>query len=177
MSRFLPLMVFAGLVMAAIWGLLIRGDRDALPSALLAEPAPAFTLPALGSTAEVSSASLMGDGPVVLNFWASWCAPCRVEHPELMTLDAMGMRVVGVNYKDDTAKALKFIGDLGNPFEAVAVDGTGRTAIDYGVAALPETFVIAPNGEIVYKHVGPINPGDLEGKLLPAIEAARQRIN
>lgn len=176
MKRFIPIAAFLTLVGVMAWGLLIREDRDALPSAFLDKAAPDFDLPRLlaeGDTLTV--ADLKGEGPVVLNFWASWCAPCRVEHPELIRLARDGVRVIGINYKNEPEKAKQFLEQLGNPFEVVGVDESGRTGIEFGVAALPETFVLDANGTIIYKHVGPINPGELDGKIRPAIEEAARR--
>ncbi len=175
MKRFIPVLAFAGLAAVMAWGLLIREDRDSLPSAFIEKPAPDFALPKLSNPQKtLTVADLKGDGPVVLNFWASWCAPCRVEHPDLVRLAKEGVRVVGINYKNDPEKAQAFLDQLGDPFEAVGVDERGRAGIEYGVAALPETFVLDAAGTIVYKHVGPINPGELDGKIRPAIEAARR---
>ncbi len=175
MRAFIPIIAFALLGMMMAWGLLIREDRDALRSAFLNQPAPSFELPQLAGEGRLTTDDLKGDGPVVLNFWASWCAPCRAEHPELVKLADMGVRVAGINYKNDPEKAQAFLDQLGNPFEVVGVDESGRAGINFGVAALPETFVIDANGVIVYKHVGPINPGELDGKIWPAIREAAER--
>ncbi len=175
MKRFLPVALFVFLAAVMAWGLLWRGDKEALRSTFIEKPAPDFALPRLLAGDEtLTVADLKGDGPVVVNFWASWCAPCRVEHPELVKLAAEGVRVVGINYKNEPEDAKMFLNRLGNPFEAVGVDESGRTGIRYGVAALPETFVLDAEGTIVYKHVGPINPGELDGMIRPAIEAARR---
>jgi cytochrome c biogenesis protein CcmG, thiol:disulfide interchange protein DsbE len=110
----------------------------------------------------------------VVNFWASWCAPCVQEHPLLIELKRRtGVRLYGINYKDQTAAARRFLGRYGNPFKAVGVDSDGRAAIEWGVYGMPETFVVNGEGRIVYKHVGPISPEALETKLIPAIAAAR----
>lgn len=175
MNRFLPVIAFVALVAVMAWGLLIREDRDRLPSAFIEKPAPDFALPMLADPdTMLTAADLKGDGPVVLNFWASWCAPCRIEHPELVKLSEEGVRVIGINFRDEPEKAQAFLRRLGNPFEAVGVDESGRAGIEYGVIALPETFILDGDGTIVYKHVGPINPGELDGKIRPAIEAARR---
>lgn len=174
MMRFLPLMAFAVLTVALGIGL-FRGDRDVLRSTFLDEPAPVFSVPKYQAEGEtVSLEQMKGDGPFVLNFWASWCGPCIVEHPEITKLSKLdGVRVFGINYKDKPADAQRFLDRYGNPFTEIGVDEAGRAAIEYGVAALPETFVINGEGRVIYKHVGPINPGDFDEKLLPAIEAAR----
>lgn len=174
MMRFLPLLTFAALGLA-LWIGLFRDDKENLRSAFLDEPAPAFEVPLFGSEDEMFSlASMAGEGPAVLNFWASWCGPCIVEHPEITKLSKLdGVRVFGINYKDKPEDAQRFLNRYGNPFTAIGVDQRGRAAIEYGVAALPETFVISGDGTVVYKHTGPIGPGDYENKLLPAIAAAR----
>lgn len=175
MSRYLPLGIFALIIAAAIWGLIIREDRDALPSALIAAPAPEFDLPSLFGDERVTHlTALAGDEPIIVNFWASWCGPCRVEHDDLMRLKEQGVRIVGIAYKDKPEASQRFLRELGNPFAEVGQDA-GRAAINYGLAGVPESFVIAADGTIRYKHVGPINPGELEGKILPALERARGR--
>jgi len=122
----------------------------------------------------VSLEQMKGEGPVVLNFWASWCGPCIVEHPEITKLSKLdGVRVFGINYKDKPADAQRFLDRYGDPFTAIGVDEKGRAGIEYGVTALPETFVLNGEGRVIYKHTGPIGPGDYDEKLLPAIEAAR----
>ena len=175
MNRFIPVALFGALIAVMAWGLLIREDRDRLPSTFIEKAAPDFALPTLADpSTTLTAADLKGDGPVVLNFWASWCAPCRIEHPELVTLAGEGVRVIGINFRNEPEKAQAFLDSLGNPFEVVGVDENGRAGIEYGVIALPETFVLDGNGTIVYMHVGPINPGELDGKIRPAIEAARR---
>jgi len=175
MKRFIPVALFATLVGFMAWGMWNGEEREALPSAFLEKPAPDFALPKLSDAAEtLTVADLKGDGPVVVNFWASWCAPCRIEHPELVALAEDGVRVIGINFKNKPEKARAFLAQLGDPFEAVGVDESGRTGLNFGVAALPETFVLDANGTIVYKHTGPINPGELDGRIRPAIEAARR---
>lgn len=157
----LPVLTFA--VLAGIFFLRLKSgvDPQAIPSALIGKPAPAFQLaPLPGLEADgnpvpgLSSADLKG-GVTVLNFWASWCAPCQVEHPMLMRLAREpGVRVVGIDYKDDPEKGLRFLTRNGVPFQAVGIDPTGRSAIDFGVYGVPETFIIGPDGTIRYKLVG-----------------------
>ena len=174
MMRFLPLAAFA-LFAVALWVGLYRDDKETLRSTFLNEPAPAFSAPKFKAENEVVAlADFQGGGPLVVNFWASWCGPCITEHPEITKLSKLdGVRVIGINYKDKEADAQRFLERYGNPFAAIGIDQKGRTAIDFGVAALPETFVISADGRVIYKHTGPIGPGDYDGKMLPAIEAAQ----
>ena len=172
-----PLAVFCAL--AALFALaLMSGDPSRLPSALIGKPVPQMALAALpdlvdGSRAVPGFASdeLKGHASVV-NFWASWCEPCEQEHPLLLALQARGVLIYGVNYKDQASVARRFLDRHGNPFAAVGVDGSGRAAIDWGVYGMPETFVVDAKGVIAYKHIGPITAQALETKLMPAIVAA-----
>ena len=123
-----------------------------------------------------SSANLAKGEVSVVNFWASWCAPCVQEHPLLVALkERTGVKLYGVNYKDQAATARRFLGRYGNPFVAVGVDANGRAAIDWGVTGMPETFIVNGKGEIVYKHIGPISAETLESKIIPMIRAAASR--
>jgi cytochrome c biogenesis protein CcmG/thiol:disulfide interchange protein DsbE len=167
--------------MAVLFSLALRsGDPSRLPSALIGRPAPATVLPALeGLTDDASpvggfsSADLAKGEVSVVNFWASWCTPCVQEHPLLVALrQRTGVKLYGVNYKDTTATARRFLGRYGNPFVAVGVDADGRAAIDWGVTGMPETFIVNGKGEVVYKHVGPISAETLETRIIPAIRAA-----
>ncbi len=175
-----PLAIFA--VMAALFAFALRsGDPSKLPSALIGKPAPAVSLPALDGLndagrpiAGFDTADLAKGEVTVVNFWASWCAPCVQEHPLLVALkEQTGVKLYGVNYKDQAAAARRFLGRYGNPFTAVGVDGNGRAAIEWGVTGMPETFIVNGKGEIVYKHIGPISPQTLEGKIIPLVLAAR----
>lgn len=176
----LPLVAFLALA-ALFYGRLFSGDPSRVPSALIGREAPALDLPALeGLTHEgqpvpgLSSAALAGE-VTVLNVFASWCVPCRDEHPYLVELSKMpGFRLVGLNYKDDAGNARRFLGRFGNPYAAVGVDANGRTAIDWGVYGVPETFVIGRDGRIAYKFIGPIDAQGLKERLLPEIEKARK---
>lgn len=178
--RLLPVAIFAAIaVMFAL--ALTGGDPSKLPSALIGKPVPASTFPPVDGLLSdgkavpgFASGDLGGGNVAVVNFWASWCAPCVQEHPLLAQLNAAtGVPIYGVNYKDDAAAARRFLGSYGNPFIAVGTDPDGRRAIDWGVYGMPETFVIGPKGEIVYKHVGPISAQSLTEKLIPAIEKAK----
>jgi cytochrome c biogenesis protein CcmG/thiol:disulfide interchange protein DsbE len=177
---FLPLAAFVGL--AVLFAFSLRsGDPSKLPSALLGKPVPAFDLPPLEGLMDggrpvpgFSNATLGKGAPTVVNFWASWCVPCVQEHPLLLELARRtGVPVYGINYKDQTESARRFLGRYGNPYEAVGVDSSGRVAIEWGVYGMPETFVVDGEGRIVFKQVGPITPEALATKLIPAITAAR----
>jgi cytochrome c biogenesis protein CcmG/thiol:disulfide interchange protein DsbE len=180
----LPVLIFVGL--AALFGVrLFSGDPARVPSALIGQPAPKVTLPPLdglrrdaGPVPGWSSAELASGGKVsIVNVWASWCAPCQEEHPVLMQLAAAekGIRLVGLNYKDKTENARRFLGTFGNPFAAVGTDADGKAAIDWGVYGVPETFIVGPDGVIRYKHVGPLTPTTLPGFMAQVRKAAAGR--
>jgi cytochrome c biogenesis protein CcmG/thiol:disulfide interchange protein DsbE len=160
---------------------LFAGDASRLPSALIGKQAPAFALPVLPGFPGVGA--LAGDdlrkGHVsVVNVFASWCAPCREEHAQLMALakDArlagQGVALAGLAYKDDPANARRFLEEVGNPYGAIGLDLAGRVAIDFGVYGVPETFVIRGDGTIAYKFIGPLTRQSLEATLVPEIEKA-----
>jgi cytochrome c biogenesis protein CcmG/thiol:disulfide interchange protein DsbE len=175
----LPVLVFA--VLAGVMFLRLRSGADpsALPSAMIGKPAPSFDLPAVPGLAKdgapvpgLSSADLKG-GVTVLNVFASWCAPCQVEHPMLMRLAREpGIRLVGIDYKEpNPAAGQKFLARHGVPFSAVGADAEGRAAIDFGVYGVPETFIIGPDGVIRDKIVGILTPENFSS-VLARIRAA-----
>ena len=167
----LPPLVFAALAGAFIWGM-NRDDPRELPSMMIGREAPALQLVELGGGALIDDATLRDGEVKLVNFWASWCAPCRAEHPNLAALAAEGVPIYGINYKDDPTKALAFLAELGNPYVAISADDTGRTAIDWGVYGVPETFVLAGDGRVILRFAGPITQRSLEGEIRPALEKA-----
>jgi cytochrome c biogenesis protein CcmG/thiol:disulfide interchange protein DsbE len=172
MRRLLFILPAVALVLlGAVFVVLLSSPRDPgeIPSPFIGKPVPAFRLPALDGMGEVTDADLKGR-VTVLNVFASWCLPCRIEHPILMRMAREGrVRVVGLNYKDKPADARKWLAELGNPFARIAADEKGRVAIDFGVYGVPETFIVDAGGIIRYKHVGPIHPGEYTEKVAPAI--------
>jgi cytochrome c biogenesis protein CcmG, thiol:disulfide interchange protein DsbE len=170
----LPLAAFAGL--AAIFLTQLTSGRDAaeIPSALIGQPAPATKLsPLEGASVPGLDSSGFKGKVTVLNVWASWCAPCREEHPLLLGLAGDDRFVLaGLNYKDPTDLAQKFLAGFGNPYAAIGVDPDGRGAIDWGVYGVPETFIIGKDGRIAFKHVGPLTVEAVKAELLPQIEKA-----
>lgn len=176
-ARFAPLAIFLALA-ALLGGYLLATQffgyqRDTLPSALIGRDAPPTTLePLFADRPGLSPELLAAPGVKLVNVWASWCGPCRVEHPALMALKSMGVTVHGMNQRDEPANARRFLEDLGDPYAGVGVDRTGRASVEWGVYGVPETFVIDAQGRIVFKHVGPIVNDDLEKRILPAIRAA-----
>lgn len=171
----LPLFLFLALAGVFLFQLLSGRDASVVPSALIGAPAPQTNLPSLEGSPLPGIDSAAFDGKLTLvNVWASWCAPCRQEHPLLMELaDDEGLVIAGLNYKDRPTQARGFLAELGNPYDAIGVDGSGRTAIDWGVYGVPETFLVGPDGTILYKHVGPFTTQSMRDGLMPAIAKAR----
>jgi len=170
----LPLALFLALAGLFLAQLLSGRDNSVVPSALIGAEAPQMQLPGLegADLPGLDSAAFAGKVTLV-NVWASWCAPCRIEHPLLMQLAADDrFAIVGINYKDSPENARRFLGELGNPYDAVGVDGNGRAAIDWGVYGVPETFLVGKDGRIAFKHVGPFFPQIVASTLLPEIEKA-----
>jgi cytochrome c biogenesis protein CcmG, thiol:disulfide interchange protein DsbE len=172
----LPVVVFAGLAVLFVIGL-GQEDPSRVPSVLIGKPAPEFDLPPLeglnrqgAPVPGFATGDLQGNVTLV-NIWASWCGPCRDEHPHLMALSEVdGVRLVGINYKDEPANARRFLGALGLPYEAVGVDPEGRTFVDWGAYGVPETFIVDRRGIIRHKYIGPITPRALDETILPMIE-------
>lgn len=175
-KRFPWLALVPPVVFAALAGLFLGGmyrdDPDALPSTMVGQPAPALALTPLAPKPQIPPEA-MADGQVkIVNYWASWCAPCRVEHPNLMQLANEGIPIYGVNYKDDPAKALAFLDELGDPYTGIGADKAGRTSIEWGVYGVPESFVVDGDGTVLLRFAGPITDVILEKRIRPAIGAA-----
>lgn len=171
-NRWLPLIAFGALLLllaAGVW-MSRQPDREALPSPLVGKPAPAFSLPVLHEPGRLLSSADLRGAPYVLNVWGSWCPECRVEHPVLTRFaETRRVRVLGYNWKDEHADAMRWLEQFGNPYWAVVVDYDGRTAIDWGIYGAPETFLVDGDGVVRWKHVGPMDGGDIRDGLLPAL--------
>jgi cytochrome c biogenesis protein CcmG/thiol:disulfide interchange protein DsbE len=167
-----PLLLFVALGIFLFVGLF--RDPRYVPSPLIGKPAPEFTLPSLQDASyPVSSKELLGQ-PWVLNVWGTWCGGCRQEHDTLLAIAAQrAVPIVGLNWKDDNALAQQWLQQLGNPYAVVAEDREGRTAINWGVYGAPETFLIGPDGIILYKHIAPMTMEVWNKEFLPRIQAAR----
>ncbi|EAQ45188.1 periplasmic protein thiol:disulfide oxidoreductase, DsbE subfamily protein [Roseobacter sp. MED193] len=177
MAKFSPLMAVPIVVFASFVGLAVTGmyrdDPESLPSAREGQPAPEVVLSEF-SGKELFDDSDLRDGEVKLvNYWASWCAPCRVEHPNLEALSQEGIKIYGVNYKDQEDNAASFLEELGDPYAAIGRDEKGRMALDWGVYGVPETYVIDGDGKIILRFAGPITQRVIKNTLRPALEQAR----
>jgi cytochrome c biogenesis protein CcmG/thiol:disulfide interchange protein DsbE len=169
----LPLVLFA--VLAGYFYAGLKRDPSEIPSVLIDKPVPEFALPPVAGVDRpgLSSATLKGDVALV-NVFASWCPPCRVEHPLLVRLSREGdVPIYGLNYKDKAEDAKRWLGELGNPYRAIGWDFENRVAIDFGVYGAPETFVVDRKGTIRYRHVGALTPDVLENTLLPLVRRLR----
>ncbi|MGN6099654.1 MAG: DsbE family thiol:disulfide interchange protein [Devosia sp.] len=168
-----PLVVLAGLL--GVFAVSLNRDPHLIPSVLINKPAPDFALPPVqGLAAQGFDTDMLKGHVSVVNVFASWCVPCRDEHPLLMALkDQIGVPIYGINQKDQPENARAFLGELGNPYTAVGADSNGRASIDWGVYGVPETFIVNAKGVITQKIVGPLSPASIEGVLKPAIAAAR----
>jgi len=173
---FLPIAIFA-LTVAILFSGLWR-DPQLLPSALVGKPAPAFDLAAVDLPKDlarpgVASADLKGKASIV-NFFASWCIPCKAEHPLLLRLKESGVApIYGIDYKDKPEDAVRWLTELGNPYDRLGADRDGRVAIDWGVYGVPETFVVDGSGRILFRQTGPLSSRDLEEKILPLLKGAK----
>jgi len=175
LAYLLPVLLFA--LVAGYFLLSLSEDRDPslVPSALIGKPMPAFTLPGLSAEAPpLESAAILGE-PAVINLFASWCLPCRAEHPLLAGLAKdSGVALYGILYKDDPAAGAGWLAELGDPFRAVGVDRAGRTGIDFGAYGVPETYVIDREGIIRFRQVGPLDPQVIAEKVLPLLKALKE---
>lgn len=170
----LPLAVFCGLAGYLAFSLRPGHDPQTLPSAMIDKPVPDFVLPRLEGEGTLAATDLKGHVAVV-NFFASWCAPCRVEHPVLMRLAReQGVALIGIAYKDAPEAARRLLAAEGTPYAAVAQDRDGRTAIDFGVYGVPETYVIDAAGRIRRRYVGALTPEIVAGDLLPLLARLEQ---
>jgi cytochrome c biogenesis protein CcmG/thiol:disulfide interchange protein DsbE len=170
-GRLLPVLIFLALGILLAAGLKIADHKTELPSPLIGKKMPEFSLPLLGQDDVIITHDELIGTPFLLNVWASWCVTCRVEHPVIEELANSGLlRVVGLNYRDETADALAWLDRFGNPYELNIADITGRTAIDFGVYAAPESFLVDPNGNIVFKQIGAVTPEIIENEIVPRLE-------
>lgn len=174
-KRWLPLILFAALGVLFYAGIQLNRERDpnAIPSPLIGKPLPSFTLPLLHEPEKtIASSELIGQ-PFLLNVWASWCPECRVEHPLIEQLAKNGVRVIGFNYKDEREDALRWLQQFGDPYALIVADESGRVAIDYGIYAAPETFLVDANGIVRHKVIGALTPQIIERDLLPVFREGK----
>ena len=162
MSRWLALLPLAALI--ALGGLFyfyaLKRDPQVQPQALVGRAMPDLTLPDLTDGRPVRLRDAADEGPMIVNFFASWCAPCEIEQPVLMSLRGQGVRVVGVAYKDAPSNTQAMLARLGNPFALAVVDRDGRAGVEFGVTGVPETYAIGRGGQVLAKHTGPLTDVD-----------------
>jgi cytochrome c biogenesis protein CcmG/thiol:disulfide interchange protein DsbE len=168
-----PLVAFVALAVLLALGLNLN-PRE-VPSPLIGKPVPRFELPPVrGRSLGLASADLEGEVSIV-NVFASWCVPCKEEHPVFMQMKREGLVPIhGINYKDRPEDAAKWLDDLGDPYTRTGADIDGRVSIDWGVYGVPETFLIDREGRIAHKHIGAVTPKVLEETLRPMIARLRR---
>ena len=172
--RIIPIIILVGILGVFFNGLSNEKDPSFIPSVLIEKPMPSFALTAQGNNPTFSSKDFYGEAPPkVINFWASWCIPCRAEHAELEKLQKLGIKVYGISYKDSDENALKFLNKYGNIYEAIGKDTKNRVHIDFGVYKIPETFIIDNKGIIRFKQTGAITAGANFENFLKQYEAAK----
>ena len=170
LTYIVPALLFLLLSGVLLWSL-TRQAPDELPSSFINQSAPTVEgLGKFGKVPEFNKVQLIAPEIKIVNFWASWCVPCRVEHPNIEQLAAQGIPIYGINYKDDFAQGNAFLQELGNPYHAIGADN-GRIAIEWGVYGIPETFVIDAYGRVVLRHAGPVTAQILQDDILPLIGA------
>ena len=175
MARISPLVAVPPLVFAALAGMFLwgmgRDDPNSLPSTMVGREAPQLPATTLPGKTQLTDDMLRQPGVKLVNFWASWCPPCRAEHPTLTAL-SKDMPVYGIDLKDPEAQAIRFLDEHGDPFHALATDPKGRTAIDWGVTAPPETFIIDGEGKVLFRFAGPLVREDYTNRFVPELEKA-----
>ncbi|WP_156102919.1 DsbE family thiol:disulfide interchange protein [Thioclava atlantica] len=169
----LPPLIFAALAGLFIWGM-SREDPTQLPTAFAGKEAPPVQLDPLGESEPFTDADLRSGGIKLVNFWASWCAPCRVEHPNLKALSEEGVAIYGVNYKDKPGKAQDFLLELGNPFAELGADPKGQMALNWGVYGVPETFVVDGKGKVLFRFAGPLTERVIASELRPLLNGEQK---
>lgn len=162
----LPVLLLAGLTLLFWKGL--QNDPREVPSPLIGKPAPAFDLARLDGEGRLTNETLLGR-PLLVNFWASWCAGCQIEHPFLMQLAQQGVEIIGFDYKDTDAAGSAWLARHGNPYRQIAVDPQGQAGLDWGVYGVPETYVLDAAGTIVYKQIGPMTEQAWRERVAPAL--------
>ena len=164
MSRWmaaLPLVVLAALALLFA-GYALHRNPQVQPQALVGKPMPDLTLPDLATGAPARLRDATAAGPVLINFYASWCAPCQIEHPMLMAMKARHVRIVGIAYKDAPPNTQALLTRLGDPYAQTVVDRDGRAGIEFGVTGVPETYLVAQDGRVLAKHTGPLGEADAQ---------------
>ena len=173
MAKVSPLMILPPVLFAALAGMFAasmwQGNSGDLPSTFIGQQAPGLPEEAVSGTVQLTDADLRSGEVTIVNFWASWCPPCRAEHPKLLELADQGYRVAGVNFRDQQDQAAAYLNDHHDPFFATGFDLRGRVAIDWGVTAPPETFIIDGDGTVLFRFVGPLVGSDYEQRFLPAL--------
>jgi len=169
----LPAAVFTALTIYFFVSL--SHDPSALPSAMIDQEAPAFTLAGLGETKPGLATDQLTGQVVLINFFASWCVPCRAEHPLLMSIPhELGVPLYGIAYKDKPEDAARFLSELGDPYGRIGADRDGRVGIDFGVYGVPETYIIDKAGHIRLRHVGPLTPADVAKEIAPLVKVLQK---
>jgi cytochrome c biogenesis protein CcmG, thiol:disulfide interchange protein DsbE len=175
MNRFLiPLAIF--ILLALVLGIGIRHapEKGIIASPLIGKPAPAFALPSLADPTHTVSSQQLSGRWYLLNVWGTWCVECRAEHAMLLKVKQAGVvPLIGLDWKDDERQAQAWLSQLGDPYDTVAVDRSGRAAIDWGVYGAPETFLVNPAGIVIYKHVGALTDEIWTREILPRVQGSR----
>lgn len=176
MSKIPPLMLIPVLIFAGFAGLFLAGmfreNAGEVPSTLIGQPVPAVPTEAVEGTEQIVMEDFTSGEITIVNFWASWCPPCRAEHPTLLRLSQEGYRIAGMNFRDTGDQARDYLIEDGNPFFATGFDPRGRVALDWGVTAPPETFIVGPDGTVLSRFIGPLVGSDFDQRFLPMLEAA-----
>jgi cytochrome c biogenesis protein CcmG/thiol:disulfide interchange protein DsbE len=167
----LPPAIFLLIAGLFLWGM-FRDNPGEVPSALAGRMAPGVPAEGLPGYPPLRAEDLASGEISIVNFWASWCPPCRAEHPQLLRFAEQGLRVYGVNFRDKAENASAYLAEEGNPFRGLGFDPTGRLAVDWGVTAPPETFILDGTGKVLFRFVGPLVGSDFEQRFLPELEKA-----